>query len=154
MTLWVDFQREGNRYHMIYNVGEGWDKKHSDLCLHTYILQVLLIGLLVFFAVNCINLIYVTTPSYADEHGVKKEKVADIMLYTAFVEIVMRILHGLFADRRIISALAQICIIMVLCMVGAALCAALPGLAGGIILCFFKKCVYTHCTQFALDLEN
>ena len=108
----------------------------------------LLIGLLVFFAVNCINLIYVTTPSYADEHGVKKEKVADIMLYTAFVEIVMRILHGLFADRRIISALAQICIIMVLCMVGAALCAALPGLAGGLIFCF-SRCV---CIPIVLSL--
>lgn len=52
------------------------------------------------------------------------------MLYTAIAEIMMRVLHGLFADRRIISALAQICIIMVLCTLGSALCAALPGLAG------------------------
>lgn len=92
--------------------------------------QVMLIGLLLFFATNSINLIYTTAPSYAKEYNVSQSEVTDIMLYTAIGEIGMRVFHGWFADRGIITALSQICIMMVVCTIGAVLSSSLPGVAG------------------------
>ncbi|XP_067948714.1 monocarboxylate transporter 9-like isoform X2 [Watersipora subatra] len=89
--------------------------------------QVLMIGTLVFFAVNSINLIFTTAPSFAKENDVEVDVVATIMTLAGTLEIVFRMIHGWLADRRIFSALTQICLIMLACTAASLLCSFLHG---------------------------
>lgn len=93
-------------------------------------MQVFLIGTLVFFSVNSINLIFSTAPSFAKEMNVEVDVVANIMTLAGTGEIVFRIIHGWLADRRIFSALTQIYVIMLCCTVATVLCATLHGVVG------------------------
>lgn len=85
---------------------------------------------MLFFAMSANCLFMATTPSFADENGVPLEVLSIVMAATGACEIVCRIINGWVADRKLVTALIQLS--LVLLMTGGAmfLAALIPGIVG------------------------
>lgn len=74
-----------------------------------------------------------TTPSFANEYGVSLEQLSTLMAVTGACEIPCRVINGFIADRKIMAAMTQLSLVLLLSGVAGFLTVILPGYIGKLL---------------------